>query len=83
MGLFKKLKKQAKGLASKADDLIDEHGDQIDKAIDKAADVVDDKTGHRHSDKIDKAAEGARKLVDKLDKDDDEPGGAGAAPEPR
>lgn len=45
-------------------------GDNADKAsgvIDKAANLVDDKTGNQHSDKIGNAAEKAKGAVDKLD----------------
>lgn len=42
-------------------------GDQVDSVIDKAADVIDDKTGKKHSDKIDTVAEKAKEAVDKLD----------------
>lgn len=42
-------------------------GDQVDSAIDKAAEVIDDKTGKKHSDKIDTAADKAKEVVDKLD----------------
>ena len=42
-------------------------GDQVDTVIDKAADVIDDKTGKKHSDKIDTVAEKAKEAVDKLD----------------
>ena len=34
---------------------IDEHDDQVDQAIEKAGDLVDDKTGDKYADKIDKA----------------------------
>ena len=33
---------------------IDEHDDQVDQAIEKAGDLVDDKTGGRFADKVDK-----------------------------
>lgn len=49
MGLFDKVKGLAKGNA-----------DKVDGAIDKAADVADDKTGGKYTDKIDTAAEKAK-----------------------
>ena len=50
--------------------------DQAAKAIDKAADVVDDKTGGKHADKIDRATGKARDALDSLDgKNDDIPPG--------
>ncbi|MGK2947419.1 MAG: antitoxin [Acidimicrobiales bacterium] len=45
-------------------------GKQVEGAIDKAADLVDDKTGGKHSDKIDDVAEKAKDMVDKLDDED-------------
>jgi hypothetical protein len=42
-------------------------GEQVDKAIEKAADVVDDKTGGKHTDKIDSVAEKAKDIANKLD----------------
>ena len=62
MGLFDKLKK-GKGQVA---DLAQEHDEQIDAGIDKVADVIDDKTGHKHTDTIDSAAEKAKDAVDKL-----------------
>ena len=41
-------------------------GKQVDDAIDKAADVVDDKTGGKHTEKIDDVAEKAKDVADKL-----------------
>lgn len=56
MGFMDKIKKTIGGNADKASGVID-----------KAADMVDDKTGSKHSDKIDSAAEKAKDAVDKLD----------------
>ena len=56
MGILDKLKDLAKG-----------KGEQIDSAIDKAADVADDKTGGKHTDTIEQAADKAKDVVDKLD----------------
>lgn len=62
MGFLDKLK----GTKSKAAKLVAENEDKIDDGIDKAADLVDDKTGGKHTDKIDSAAEKAKDAVDKL-----------------
>jgi hypothetical protein len=67
MGIFDSLKKKA----TKA---VDEHGDQIAKGIDKAADLADSKTHGKHSGQLDKAAGAAKDGLDKLDgRDDDIP----------
>ena len=42
-------------------------GEQVSSGIDKAADVVDDKTGGKFSEKIDDAAQKAKDIVEKLD----------------
>lgn len=63
MGLFDKFK----GSADDAKKFAGDHADQIESGIDKAADVVDDKTGGKHTDKIDKAADKAKDALGKLD----------------
>jgi len=65
MGIFDSLKKKA----TKA---VDEHGDQIAKGIDKAADLADSKTHGKHSGQLDKAAGAAKDGLDKLDGRDDD-----------
>lgn len=50
-------------ITDKAKNLISENADKVDEGIDKAADLVDDKTGGKYSDQIDTAAE---KLKDVL-----------------
>jgi hypothetical protein len=64
--LIDNLKQQAGNLAEKGKDLLAEHGDKVDDAIDKAAGFIDDKTGGKHSDKIDTAVDKAKDLLDKL-----------------
>lgn len=65
MGFLDKLKKQAK-------DLAEDHGDKIEGAIDKAADMADDKTGGKYSDKIEMGADKAKDLVEGLADDGDD-----------
>lgn len=55
------------GLLDKAKDLVSGNKDQVKGGIDKAADLVDDKTGNQHSDKIDTVADKAKDAIDKLD----------------
>jgi hypothetical protein len=43
------------GLLDDAKKFIDEHDDKVDDAIEKAGDLVDDKTGGKFADKVDKA----------------------------
>lgn len=63
MGLFDKLK----GKTSDLKDAAADHADQIEDGIDKAAGLIDDKTGGKHTDQIDKAAAKAKDVVEKLD----------------
>ena len=60
MGLFDKFKK--------AKDLVGDRGDQIADGVDKATDLIDDKTGGKFHDQLEKVDE----MADKLDKSDDE-----------
>jgi hypothetical protein len=66
----------------KAKDLAQQHDDQVEGALDKVADLVGSRTGHKHDDKIDKAVD---KIEDLLGIGDDDAkkasGGAGAKPE--
>jgi len=50
-------------ITDKAKNLLEENADKVDDGIDKAAELVDEKTGGKFSDKIDTAAE---KLKDVL-----------------
>jgi len=60
------------GFLDKITDAVEEHSDQAEKVIDKAAELIDDKTGHAHGKQIDQAAAKAKDFVEKLDdkKDD-------------
>ncbi|WP_156724825.1 antitoxin [Streptomyces apocyni] len=58
--------KNLKGLKDKASELAAEHGETVGKGLDKAADIVDSKTGGKHSDKIDTGVEKAKGLIDGL-----------------
>lgn len=53
----------------KAKDLAAENEDQVDDAIDKAGDVIDEKTGGKYSDQVDKGQEAAKDFVEGLDED--------------
>lgn len=48
------------GIFDKAKDLAGDNADSVDGAIDKAADVADEKTGGEHTDKIDQGADVAK-----------------------
>lgn len=60
MGMMDKLN-QAK---DKAQDLVESQGDKIADGVDKATDIIDDKTGGKFTDKLDKVDDLADKLRD-------------------
>ena len=74
MGIFDKLRKNATKV-------VDQHGEKIASGIDKAAEAVDKRTGHKHSDKIQKGVGAAKDGLDRLDqKKDDDLGQPGRQP---
>jgi len=62
------------GLLDKVKGLLGD--DKVEDAIDKAADVADDKTGGKYADHIDAGADKAKDIVGGLGADDDTEGGA-------
>jgi hypothetical protein len=69
------------GLFDKVKDLAGQHADKVVDAIDKVAEVVDEKTGGKYADQIAKGADAAKGLVadgeDTGDGIGDDPGDAG------
>jgi flagellar hook-associated protein FlgK len=45
----------------KAKDLIDKHDEQVDQALEKIGDQVDQRTGNKYSSQIDKGVDEAQK----------------------
>ncbi len=54
------------GFLDKAKDLLSQNADKVDAAIDKAGDLVDEKTQHKYADTVDKVQDAAKQAVDKL-----------------
>ena len=54
------------GIMDKVKGLLGQHEEKVDDAIDKAADLADDKTDGKHTDKIDAAADKAKDVVEGL-----------------
>jgi hypothetical protein len=50
-------------IVDKMKDFLGKHGDQVDKVIEKAGDMADEKTGGKYADKIDMAQEQARRAA--------------------
>ena len=51
------------GIFDKAKDLLNEHNEVVDQGIDKAADIVDEKTEGKFKGVVDSAQEAAKKAV--------------------
>ena len=60
---------KAKDAVEKA---VDSQGEKIGEGLDKAADIVDDKTGGKYSDKIAQGVDKAKDALDGLDGADDD-----------
>ncbi|MFD4357856.1 antitoxin [Nocardia sp. NPDC058518] len=52
-----------KNLAGKAMDMAAQHADKVDSVIDKAGDVVDEKTGGKFSSQVDSAQDAAKNAL--------------------
>jgi hypothetical protein len=44
----------------RAKDFADDHDEQVDQGIEKAGDLIDDRTGNRYSEQIDKGTDQAQ-----------------------
>lgn len=64
MGIFDDMK-------NKAADLVDKHGEKIAQGVDKAGEIVNDKTGGKHADKIQQATQKAKDGLGNLQGRDD------------
>ena len=51
------------GFLDDAEHFADEHDEQVDQGIEKAGDVVDDKTGGEYADQVDKAQDIAEQKI--------------------
>ena len=72
MGFLDKLRGRSGDLKEKLADAVDQHGDKLGGAVDKAGDFVDDRTGGKFDQHTDTAADRAKDALDGLDgKDDD------------
>ncbi|WP_144206321.1 antitoxin [Mycobacterium tilburgii] len=60
------------GFLDKAKDLLTQHADTVETAIDKAGEFVDDKTQGKYSDTIHKVQEEAKKAAASAAADDDD-----------
>jgi hypothetical protein len=58
------------GLMDKIKGMFGQHSEKIEGGIDKAGDVVDDKTGGKYEGQVDKAQDTTKDALDKLSGDD-------------
>jgi hypothetical protein len=52
------------GIFDKAKDVLNQHSDKVDQAVDKASDLADQRTGNQHGEQIDQGAEMAKNKLD-------------------
>jgi MT0933-like antitoxin protein len=57
----------AMGFLDKAKDLLSQNADKVERAIDKAGDIVDEKTQGKYTSVVDKVQDAAKNAVDKSD----------------
>ena len=71
-------------LKNKAKDMVAENRDRIEDGLEKAGDMINQRTGGKHEDKIDKGLEKAKQGLDRAEgrQDEDVPGPAGTEPMP-
>ena len=55
------------GFLDKVKGLVSKNADKVETAIDKAGDIVDQKTQGKYASQVDKVQEAAKKAVDKTD----------------
>ncbi|MBN3510377.1 antitoxin [Mycolicibacterium nivoides] len=53
------------GFLDKAKDLLSQNADKVEQAIEKAGDVIDEKTQGKYSGAVDKAQEAAKNAINK------------------
>ncbi|MET9255302.1 antitoxin [Streptomyces sp. NPDC003717] len=79
MGLLDNLKARLGPAKGKVSDLAQQHGDKIDRGLDKVARTVDERTKGKYSDRIHTGTGKAKEAMDRLAHQDDAgtPGGGG------
>ncbi|MFE0808901.1 antitoxin [Streptomyces sp. NPDC058794] len=81
MGLMDNLKARLGPAKGKVSDLAQQHGDKIDRGLDKVARTVDERTKGKYSDRIQTGTGKAKGAMERLaHKDDDGPPGGGGTP---
>ncbi|MEU6815945.1 antitoxin [Streptomyces sp. NPDC046860] len=73
MGLFDNVKAALGPAKDKVTDLARQHGDKVQGGIDKAAQVVDERTKGKYTDKIHAGTDKAKEAVDRLGQEGQKP----------
>jgi hypothetical protein len=55
--------------------VVDQHGDKIEKGADRLGRTINEKTGNRHADKVAKGKAQLKKGMSALDRKNEDPGG--------
>ncbi|MDQ0789615.1 antitoxin [Streptomyces sp. B3I8] len=82
MGLLDNVKARLGPARDKVSDLADRHGDRIERGIDRAARVVDKRTGGKYRDRIGSGSGKVKHAVERLGRHEPGNGGAGGAAPP-
>lgn len=83
MGLFDHLKARLAPAKGKVSGLAQQHGDKVHHGLDKAAQVVDEKTKGKYSDRIQSGTGKAKGAMDRLAHKDEPAGGGDTFTPPR
>ena len=57
-------------MMDKMKSLLGQHGDKVDEVVEKAGDIIDEKTGGKYADKVDKAQEQAKRAAERWGEQD-------------
>ena len=80
MGLIDNLKAKLGPAKGKVSDLAQQHGDKIDRGLDKMAKTVDEKTKGKYSDRIHSGTGKAKGAMDRLARKDGDADTGGTPP---
>ncbi|MER7195263.1 antitoxin [Streptomyces flaveolus] len=80
MGLLDNLKAKLGPAKGKVSDLAQQHGDKIDRGLDKMAKTVDERTKGKYSDRIQSGTGKAKGAMDRLAHKDHDGGTPGTPP---
>ncbi|MFI0235022.1 antitoxin [Streptomyces sp. NPDC016845] len=80
MSFLNNLRAKLAPAKDKVSELAQQHGDKIDRGLDKAAKAVDDRTKGKYSDKIQQGTGKAKDALDRMAAQDGKDGGTPPSP---